>query len=299
MRPLIPVLIALSIFAGISKATCQDVPPPQPHQFDLQISNLFGFVQPNSLVRVREFQTEGTGLNLPNDLGIHEIDLPEIDATYWFDEWNAAWFQFRDFEGGGTKFRAQPVLYNGTPIAGNQVLNSRGDEWFSFALYYQRRLPRLLDYLNVPALEGIDLRGSIGLEYTYLDFEIVKPKLSPTAKGTETKEDFYHQEVPMPTIALELRRQLNEQFALDGFFKGNWINRWNSLRNEGGTVWASQSGVEMHLRLLYSNPQFLGPIRPMLGIAWYYYSQLEDSREDGNFIRLSAVGPEVGIQASF
>lgn len=77
--------------------------------------------------------------------------------------------------------------------------------------------------------------------------------------------------------------------------EGNWINRVNSLRNEGGTVWASQNGVEFHARAYYSNPKYLGPIQPMAGFFVYYYSQLEDSHEDGNFIRWSSYGPEVGI----
>jgi len=37
----------------------------------------------------------------------------------------------------------------------------------------------------------------------------------------------------------------------------------------------------------------------MLGFFVYTYSQLEDSREDGNFIRRSSYGPEVGINYSF
>jgi hypothetical protein len=39
-------------------------------------------------------------------------------------------------------------------------------------------------------------------------------------------------------------------------------------------------------------------IEPMAGFFFYYYSQLEDSHEDGNFIRWSSYGPEVGINCS-
>jgi len=37
----------------------------------------------------------------------------------------------------------------------------------------------------------------------------------------------------------------------------------------------------------------------MVGIFIYYYSQLEDSHEDGNFVRWSSYGPEAGISYSF
>jgi len=56
--------------------------------------------------------------------------------------------------------------------------------------------------------------------------------------------------------------------------------------------------VEAHFRLLYSHP-WLGRIHPMLGFALYYYSQLEDSHEDGNFIRWFAYGPEYGVKCEF
>jgi hypothetical protein len=87
-------------------------------------------------------------------------------------------------------------------------------------------------------------------------------------------------------------------FTFDASVSGNWINRWNSLRNEGGTVWLSQNGVEAHARILYSDPM-LGPFHLMLGMALYYYSQVERSTEDCNFIRWFTYGPEYGIVATF
>ena len=37
----------------------------------------------------------------------------------------------------------------------------------------------------------------------------------------------------------------------------------------------------------------------MLGMFVYHYSQLEDSHEDGDFIRWFSYGPEYGITVSF
>jgi len=37
----------------------------------------------------------------------------------------------------------------------------------------------------------------------------------------------------------------------------------------------------------------------MVGFLVYYYSQLEDSHEDGNFIRWSSYGPEFVVSYSF
>ncbi len=281
----------------------EDLLNPQAGQFDFGIENLSGFIGPGSIVRVREFQREGTGLHFPA-LGINTVQLPSIDLTYWFDQLNAINFRFRYFDVGGNHFFAGPAMFNGATIAGGQTLHSDPPVWLSLAFYYERRLtPPFQGYQAdwPPALQGWDVRGRIGLEYTYLNFAINggHARVTPTSKGEETKEDFFHQELPIPTIGLEALHRLGENFTFDSSFKGNWINRWNSLRNEGGTVWLSQNGVEGHFRVLYSNPQWLGAIHPMIGFALYYYSQLERSTEDGNFIRWLTYGPEFGVTASY
>jgi hypothetical protein len=276
---------------------------PKPGQFDLQISGLFGFTGPGSIVRVREFQTEGTGLHF-SSMDMNTEQLPTVDIRYWFNEVNALHFRFRYFNIGGTHFSITPIKFNGAIIPGGRTNSFDPCEWFSGGLYYERRLTPLYQKYESgwpTVLQGWDLRGRIGIEFTYLDFSInggsTPTKLTPG--GEETKEDFYHQSMPLPTIGLEAYRRLSENFLFQTEVEGNWINRWNSLRNEGGTVWASQNGIEFHASAYYSNPQYLGPIQPMAGFFVYTYSQLEDSREDGNFIRWSSYGPEVGISYSF
>lgn len=275
---------------------------PTPGQFDLQVENLSGFTGPGSIVRVREFALEGTGLHL-NYLGIHDQQMPTFDMRYWLNEVSALHFRFRYFAIGGTHFLSHPANFNGATIAAGQTLHTSPD-WYAGGLYYERRLRPWYERYESgwPELfRGWDLRAKVGIEFTYINFVINggHAKVTPTSRGKETKEDFYHQSMPLPTIGLEAWRRLGAEFYFEGSVEGNWINRWNSLRDEGGTVWASQNGVEAHLRLFYSNPQWLGSFEPMIGVFIYYYSQLEDSHEDGNFIRWSSYGPEVGISYSF
>lgn len=272
---------------------------PRSGQLDFRISGLFGFTGPGSIVRVREFQTEGTGLHF-STMAMNKEQMPTIDIRYWFNELNALHFRFRYFNIGGTRFAGAPINFNGATIAPGQTLHYGPDKWFSGGLYYERRLTPLYKSheANWPTLlKGWDLRGRIGIEFTYLDFEINggKARVTPTSHGEETKEDFYHQSMPLPTIGLELYRQFFDNFIFAAEVEGNWINRWNSLRDEGGTIWASQNGIEAHADVFYSNPSWWVPIQPMIGFFVYTYSQLEDSREDGNFIRWSSYGPEVGI----
>jgi hypothetical protein len=86
----------------------------------------------------------------------------------------------------------------------------------------------------------------VGIEFTYINFVINSghAKVTPTSRGEETKEDFYHQSMPLPTIGLEAWRRFGDALQLEASVQGNWINRWNSLRDEGRTVWASQNGIE-------------------------------------------------------
>jgi hypothetical protein len=55
----------------------------------------------------------------------------------------------------------------------------------------------------------------------------------------------------------------------------------------------------VHCRVGYSNPRWLGGVKPIVGFNYYFYSQSEISQEDGNLIRLSSFGPEFGLAYSF
>ena len=276
---------------------------PHPHQLDVEIANLSSFVADTSLVRVREHTIAGTRFHLAQDLGIQTMQIPRVLLTYWFSELNAVQVQLRYFEASGSHGLPQPATFNGATLAPGQRLKTGDTIWFDGALYYERQLtPLLQKYVGeVALLKGLDLRAKIGLEYTYLDFRLNngKARVTPTSKGEESKEDFYHQELPMPTIGLELRRQLNEHIAFELTLKGNWINHWDSLRPEGGTVYTSQWSFETHGRLFYANPAWLGAVRPFVGIGYFFFRQFETSPEDGNFIRLSTFGPEFGFSYSF
>jgi hypothetical protein len=276
---------------------------PRARQFDLMIENLSGFTGPGSIVRVREFNIEGNGLDFPS-LGLNYQQMPTTEARYWFNQVDALDVQFRYFNIGAHKFQTRPIFFNGSQIKGRQVLNTNPSTWFSLSIFYERRLrPFYQEYEESwPVwMQKWDLRAKAGIEYTYLEFAIDggHAPVTSTSKGEETTEDFYHQSMPVPTIGLEAMRRIDDNFSFDGSVQGGWINRWNSLRDEGGIIWASQNGVEGHMRMLYTNRAWLGPVQPMVGFFMYHYSQLEDSHEDGNFIRWFSFGPEYGVTLCF
>src|SRR5262249_34398192 len=74
-------------------------------------------------------------------------------------------------------------------------------------------------------LQGWDLRGRIGIEYTYL-YYVINGGSTPThlaPGGEETAEDFYHQSMPLPTIGLEAYHLLFEGLLFQAEVEGNWI----------------------------------------------------------------------------
>ena len=103
----------------------------------------------------------------------------------------------------------------------------------------------------------------------------------------------------LPTLGLEFRQRLTTHLVLEDTLKGNWINHWNFLCDEGETAYTSQWGFETHWRLLYTDPAQLGALQPFVGIGNFYYRQNEQSQEDGNFLHLSTFGLEVGVSCSF
>ena len=280
-----------------------DLLAPRARQFDLAVYNMSGFTGPGSLVRVREFKIEGNGLEF-SSLGLNYQQMPTIEGRYWFNDVNALDVTGRYFNIGAHKFQTRPILFNGSQIKGGQVLNTNPSTWFSVGIFFERRLRPLYSAYeeNWPAwMQMWDLRAKAGIEYTYINFAIDSGSapVTSSSKGEETVEDFQHQAMPVPILGLEALRRINDNFIFNASVQGGWINRWNSLRDEGGIVWASQNQVEGHLRMLYSNRAWLGPVQPMLGVFFYHYSQLEDSHEDGNFIRWFSLGPEYGITLSF
>lgn len=58
----------------------------------------------------------------------------------------------------------------------------------------------------------------------------------------------------LPTLGLEFRQRLTAHVMPEGMLKDNWINHWNSLGDEGGTVYTSRWGFETHWCLFYANP---------------------------------------------
>jgi hypothetical protein len=289
-----------------------DLLTPAPHQIDIEADDAYMFTVGSNTVRRRINSFPDSAISLQHDLGVSQLQLPEVLLSYWFDHVNAVQFQFRYYGIYGSKPQTEPLAFGGTIIApattsfsnasSGQRLNPGGTRWYTFGGYYERRLTLL--YENCEAglpqfLQGWDSRAKVGVEFTYNDFRINdgSPMFSQRSPF-EARIRFHEKGLPIPVIGLEERHWLGDNFAVEITAQGYWINKWNSGRSEGGgTVYDSQSGFETHWRVLYANPRWRG-FSPFAGFNYNYTKYTQTGSGVGNLLRVQLYGPEVGFNWS-
>jgi len=278
-----------------------DLLTPAPHQIDVEAEDTYQFLVGANTLRRRINSFPDSAVSLQSDMGVSQMQVPEVLLSYWFDSVNAAQFQFRYFGIYGSKYETEPQAFGGTIISPGQKLNPGGTRWYTFGGYYERRLTPL--YQNreqgLPVfLQGWDLRAKIGLEFTYNDFRINdgSPLFSQTSPY-EARIRFHEKGLPIPVAGLEARRWLAPNFACEVTAQGYWANKWNSGRSEGGTVYDSQSGFETHWRVVYSNRDWRG-FTPFAGVNYNYSKYTQTSSGVGNLLRVQMIGPELGFNWS-
>jgi hypothetical protein len=291
-----------------------DLITPARHQIDIEADDAYMFTVGANTLRRRINSFPDSAISLQHDLGVSQLQLPEVLLSFWFDDVNAVQFQFRYYGIYGSKPQTQPLAFGGTIIAppsstgvavgtGTQTLNPGGTRWYTFGGYYERRLTPL--YQNYEAslpefLQGWDSRAKIGIEFTYNDFRINDgtPQFSQVSRF-EARIRFHEKGLPIPVIGLEERHWLGYNFAFEATAQGYWINKWPSGRSEGGEVYDSQSGFETHWRVIYANPspEWRG-FSPFAGFNYNYTKYTQTSSGVGNLLRVQLFGPEVGFNWS-
>jgi hypothetical protein len=288
-----------------------DLLTPAPHQIDIEADDAYMFTVGSNTLRRRINSFPDSAISLQHDLGVSQLQLPEVLLSFWFDSVNAVQFQFRYYGIYGSKPQTQPLAFGGTiifppptpkgaqPIT--QKLNPGGTRWYTFGGYYERRLTPLYQKCEAgwpEFLQGWDTRAKIGIEFTYNDFRINDGSpLFSQVSPFEARIRFHEKGLPIPVIGLEERHQLGDNFAFEATAQGYWINKWNSGRSEGGTVYDSQSGFETHWRVIYSRPDWRG-LSPFAGFNYNYTKYTQTSSGVGNLLRVQVYGPEVGFNWS-
>ncbi|GAA0888990.1 hypothetical protein [Rhodanobacter soli] len=243
---------------------------------------------PGGWVRVRENAIQGTQLPIRGGLGVNHMQTIRLDAWKPLSDASELHLGFSTSRLNGHTLIDAPVYYNGTTIApGRLDTVTRFQDFMALDASYWHRLA---DFGN-----GGRLWGSVGATYVMLNFRL-DGSIAADSIGHELKEDFYVQELPVPTVGLHLRYPLTDALKLTADVTLGRLPWVNSLRTEGGEVRLAQTNEEEALGLEY---RFAPHWQALAYVVHRYLGQDERSREDGNAIHLSSNGIGVGIDHQF
>ncbi len=270
MRSWISALIASICLVNAPQASAQSDRPPT--RWEIGLDGQAGI--PDGSVKVGEFNFRGTRLRLHEELGVDLSTAAELRVGYHLTPRDTLRFSFLTLFLDGTKTLRDDVSFNGAFLAGGTVVRT-SPQFYRASLTYERSL--------LPFGEGGWLSGSVGLTYVYLDFRL-KGTLAANSPGTETKEDFWKQELPVPLVGLRADYPLTDRLGLTASLAGGYLPHVNSLRTEGGTIFLTQGHIDAHLGLTYALSRELSVEG---GYRYTYFFQHEKSREDDNRFLLS------------
>jgi hypothetical protein len=239
-------------------------------------------------MQVRENELEGTRLAPQPDLGITSAWMADVSTRFRPGEHTFLRFAVESYAMEGTTVLPRAVLFNGTTLASGRALTTR------------MRFPsfvRLLAVLEHDTWRWGDTRVMLGAGLTFVALTVrMQGTYAATTVRREAKEDFVTQELPIPLVEVGFARPLVRLLSADATAAAGYLPRVNSLRHEGGTVWLSQSHIDLDLRLVYA-------LRPAwhvdVGYRYSSFAQKEESAEDGNQVEMSLSGVRLGIARSF
>lgn len=264
-----------ALAAWLTLATCagalaSDQTPEPP--FEVTLTSSVGI--PRGYVNVRENETAGSHLSLHGDLGIDTVEDVELGLAYHLTPLDTFRLRWDSIFLYGTQRTDQDKFFNGATFAAGSDLESR-PEFFRVTALYERHL---LDFAN-----GGKLAGDVGATYVLLTYKI-NGKLSSNTAGSETKEDFLTQELPIPMLGVSYEQPLGERVRLVTSLLGGYLPKVDSLRSEGGEVKLQQSHVDFDLGFDYA---FTDALSGGAGYRVSYFAQHETSHEDGNDFQLT------------
>lgn len=243
---------------------------------------------PPTIMGIPATCNQGNVLKFTDDLGINVIGETRLRVGYRFTADQAIELSISHLFAWGSKVIPTDIHYNGSTVQAGH-LDAR-PRWLVFELNWEPTLFRW----------GEQDRGAfnldLGIRYDRPHWEFENFHFSPTSSGHEAAEDFDTQAMPIPMLGASIRQPIASRLDLTAFGRAFRANHWNTFRQEGGTVYWTETAVEagagMALRVGASLELSIGYRFLMLDIA-------EQSGEDGNFVTLRTHGIEVGLTVLF
>lgn len=243
---------------------------------------------PGGWVQVRENEIQGTRLGIGDDLDVNRMTTLRLRAIKTYSDVSEMHLGFSaSMLDGGATIDA-PVYFNGATIAAGRLDTvTHFQDFLSFDASYWRRL--------VGFDNGGGIWGSVGATYVLLNFRL-QGTLAADTVGNELKEDFYVQELPVPTLGLHLRYSFGDAWNLTADLSAGRLPWVDSFRTEGGEVRLAQTNEDLALGVEY---HFDAQWRARIYAFHSYFAQNERSNEDGNAIHLTSNGVGIGVGCTF
>lgn len=243
---------------------------------------------PGGWVQVREGEIQGTRLGISDDLDVNRMTTLRLRAIRTYSDVDEVHLGLAAsmLDGGATI--DTPVFFNGATIApGRLDTVTHFQDFLTFDASYWRRL--------VGFDNGGGIWGSVGGTFVLHNFRL-QGTLAADSIGNELKEDFYVQELPVPTLGLHLRYPFAEQWKLSADISAGRLPWVDSFRSEGGEVRLAQTNEDAALGVEY---HFDARWRAGIYAFHSYFAQHERSNEDGNAIHLTSNGVGIGVGYTF
>ncbi|MBI1849436.1 MAG: hypothetical protein HYR85_03725 [Planctomycetes bacterium] len=259
--------------------TDTDLPDRRAQWFiDIALVAVSGYTQ------VRENATEGTRLSL-HDLGLNRAETFALGISAPVGEASEVRARVRYYYLTGHGNFDDSVVFNGVTYDPGKI---NADP-----LFFDVRVDYRGDVLDFG--DGGHLRFIAGADFKYLNFA-TSGHTAATSGGHDKSENFWRQELPLPSLGLDVQIPLSKVVDVTGEAFGFRILRWDSLRNEGGTIYLSQDDFEASLGLKFHVSPWcdIG-----VGARFDYFSMNEQSNEDGNRFLMRDVGLFANASLSF
>lgn len=274
---------------GLRAARADEAGPTRPAGAGLAVAvEAFVGSPTTARTRVREYALVGDRLELRRALGIDTVEEVGVSVGWPLGTRTTVVGAISRIVLWGATDLPLDRQHNLTTYQAGTRLESRPD-WTVAELRVRRRL------FAWGAAEAGTLALDLGLRLDYLDWKF-NGTVAPGSLGRETGEGFYKQATPIPVVGLAWRQALGPGVALDASVRGGWARRWNSQRQEGGVVYFSETLLDARLALAVG--LWDGGVLTVGARAWYL-TLAEQSHEDGNHLRLPAVGGTLGLEIRF
>lgn len=244
---------------------------------------------PGGWVQVRENQIEGTRLGFRQDLGAGSLHTVAVGADLHPGRRTEWAILLESHSLSGRAVLPHSVNFNGATLAANSTLLTQT----TFPSFLQVTVTARRRLASLP--NGGSVRGDLGLTFVALVFRL-SGTIAPASHGSETKEDFVTQELPVPVVGVSLEEPVAGPLRLRAGLDGGYLPTINSLRREGGEVTLQQTHLAASLAIAY---RIRGRWDARLAYRITHFAQRETSAEDGNEIRLDSRGISLGLVGGF